>query len=191
MKKFLFSLTMLAAVALAGFTTSCADGGNDDNNAGGGAPAQTSATIYESSLNVQSGTPNEIEEGIGTDLGTITENVKIELNSSQQTLNLSIKGIDLSEIQNLPEGLNTSFDIELKNVPYTASEDVNEINYLFELDEELFTTDLAIDINGNNAYLVSLTGTITDSNLKLTIFVVGDEYLHYIPIVIVVDGQSE
>ena len=32
MKKFLFSLTMLAAVALAGFTTSCADGGNDDNN---------------------------------------------------------------------------------------------------------------------------------------------------------------
>ena len=70
MKKFLFSLTMLAVVALAGFTTSCSnnnDGGDDD---------KAKAKVYSSSLNVQTGTPEEIQQGLGVDLGTITEDVK-------------------------------------------------------------------------------------------------------------------
>ena len=111
MKKFLFSLTMLVAVALAGFTTSCSnnnDGGDDD---------KANAKVYSSSLNVQTGTPDEIQQGGGVDLGTITEDVKIEMNSSANTLNLSIKGINLGELANIPAPLQAPFDIELNNVP--------------------------------------------------------------------------
>ena len=194
MKKFLFSLTMLAAVALAGFTTSCADGGNDDNNdnnGGGGGPAQTSSTIYESSLNVKLGTPEEVAEGIAEDLGSITEDVKIDIKSSQKTLDLSIKGINLGRFENeaIPPTLKTPFDIELKNVPYTDSEGVYNIEFEPTLiDEEAESTDVVIKVGEFNAYLRSLKGNIEEGTLNLKIYVRGEENLAYAPVFITVTG---
>ena len=182
MKKFLFSLTMLAAVALAGFTTSCSNDGGDDDKA--------TAKVYSSSLNVQTGTPDEIQDGLGVDLGTITENVKIEMNSTANTLNLSIKGINLGELADIPAPLQAPFDIELNNVPFTVAGEVYNINMNLPINEETLTTDLAININGNNAYLISLVGSINGSDLQLKIFVLGDEGLMYIPVNITVIGTE-
>ena len=184
MKKFLFSLTMLVAVALAGFTTSCSnnnDGGDDD---------KANAKVYSSSLNVQTGTPDEIQQGLGVDLGTITEDVKIEMNSSANTLNLSIKGINLGELADIPAPLQAPFDIELNNVPYTVAGGVYNINMNLPINEETLTTDVAININGNSAYLISFVGSINGSDLQLKIFVLGDEGLMYIPVNISVTGTE-
>ena len=136
--------------------------------------------VYSSSIKIQLGTPEHIE----MNLGTINEDVNIILNSpAEKTFNLSIKDINIPSLQLAP------FDIELSNVPYSESEDVKEINYLFELDYELFTTDVAIDINGYKAYLVSLTGTISDSNLSLKMFIIGDENLMYMPVVLSINKK--
>ena len=136
--------------------------------------------VYSSSIKIQLGTPERIE----MNLGTINEDVNIILNiPAEKTFNLSIKDINIPSLQLAP------FDIELSNVPYSESEDVKEINYLFELDEELLTTDVAIDINGYKAYLVSLTGTISDSNLSLKMFVIGDENLANIPVVLSINKK--
>lgn len=189
MKKILFSFAVLVAVALAGLTTSCGGntGGDDEEDV---TPTQTTK-VYGSSLNVLTGTPDEIENGLGADLGTITEDVKIELNSENKTLGLSIKGINLGKLENIPSALQAPFDIELNNVPYTITDGVYNISYILPIDEELMSTDLALDINGNKAYLISLIGEINASNLNLYIFVVGDEELMYIPVNILVEGVEK
>ena len=56
MKKFLFSLTMLAAVALAGFTTSC--GGNDDD----GDLQDDIQKVYASEVNIEAVNPENFDE---------------------------------------------------------------------------------------------------------------------------------
>ena len=182
MKKFLFSLTMLAAVALAGFTTSC--GGNDDTKDDMG--DEMVIRHYTSSLNIQTGMPGEELEN----LGTITEDVKIELNKDAKNLKFSINGLDLSQLDNIPGPLQAPFDIVLTNVPYTENNGVYEINYTLPIDEINMSTDVSIKISDNNAYLVSLTGNIIADKLTAQTFVFGDEGLLYIPVNIFVEGEE-
>ena len=210
MKKFLFSLSMVAALSLAVFTTSC--GGDDDNGnilpqlpgtpTDPDAPTDPDTPVdpdtpenqtaeYTSSLNVVTGYPDEIEAGFGEDLGTITEDVKIVINSSSNTIDLSIKGINLGELANIPSGLQAPFDIELQNVPYTETEGEYNVSYNPAINEEEMTTDVAININGNNAYLFSLEGSINANSLELKIFVLGDENLVDIPVNIFVNGTKK
>ena len=65
------------------------------------------------------------------------------------------------------------------------------MSYKPAINEEEMTTDVAIDINGNNAYLVSLEGSIKGEELELKIFVLGDENLLYIPVNIFVSGAKK
>lgn len=194
MKKFLFSLSMVAALSLAVFTTSC----SDDDPAPVNPEIQTAE--YTSSLNVQLASPEEIEAGIGTDLGAISEDVQITINSSSKTLGLSIKEIDLGKIPNpdptqdhpIPAQLRESpFPIELQNVPYTETEGVYNVSYYPTINEEEMTTDVAININGDKAYLVSLEGSINEDNLQLTIYVIGDNNLLWVPVTIIVEGTKK
>ncbi len=186
MKKFLFSLSMVAALSLAVFTTSC--GGDDDNGNILPQPPKYPTAEYTSSLNVVTGYIGEEET---EDLGTITENVKIEINEAQSTIGLSIKGINLGELENIPSGLQAPFDIELQNVPYTETEGEYNVSYNPAINEEEMTTDVAIGINGNKAYLISLVGSVDGDNLQLTFFVLGDENLLYIPVNIFVNGTKK
>ncbi len=191
MKKFLFSLTMLAAVALAGFTTSCGgnDDGGDDNttNNGGVTPSTEIVKVFNSDLNVKTGMPGEDLD----DLGVIEEDVNIKLYTNQNKLDLSINGLNLGSLNNIPGPLQTPFDIILKNVPFTKEGDNYKIQYELPINEETLSTDVAIKIQDNNAYLVSLVGTISGDNINVTIFVVGDEELLYIPVNIFVEGTEK
>ncbi|MBR4119880.1 MAG: hypothetical protein IKK64_07380 [Bacteroidales bacterium] len=189
MKKFLFSLTMLAAVALAGFTTSCGgddDGSDNTTNNGGVTPSTEIVKVFNSDLNVKTGMPGEDLE----DLGVIKEDVNIKLYTATEKLDLSINGLNLGSLNNIPEPLQTPFDIILKNVPFTKEGDNYKIEYELPINEETLSTDVAIKIQDNNAYLVSLIGTISGDNINVTIFVVGDEELLYIPVNIFVEGTE-
>lgn len=213
MKKFLFSLSMVAALSLAVFTTSCGDdddngnilpqtppesstdGGSGEGSGDGATDSETTenqTAEYTSTLKVVTGSPEEVEAGNGEDLGTITEDVKIEINKEQSTVGLSIKGINLGILDNIPEGLQAPFDIELQGVPYTNDgNDIYTIDYNPNFDSEAWSGDVAIDINGNNAYLFSLKGLINGENLELTFFVLGDENLLNIPVNIFVAGTKK
>ncbi len=190
MKKFLFSLTMLAAVALAGFTTSCGgddDGSDNTTNNGGVTPSTEIVKVFNSDLNVKTGMPGEDLE----DLGVIEEDVNIKLYTATEKLDLSINGLNLGSLNNIPGPLQTPFDIILKNVPFTKEGDDYKIEYELPINEETLSTDVAIKIQDNNAYLVSLIGTISGDNINVTIFVVGDEELLYIPVNIFVEGTEK
>ena len=190
MKKFLFSLTMLAAVALAGFTTSCGgddDGSDNTTNNGGVTPSTEIVKVFNSDLNVKTGMPGEDLE----DLGVIEEDVNIKLYPATEKLDLSINGLNLGSLNNIPGPLQTPFDIILKNVPFTKEGDNYKIEYELPINEETLSTDVAIKIQDNNAYLVSLIGTISGDNINVSIFVVGDEELLYIPVNIFVEGTEK
>lgn len=190
MKKFLFSLSMVAALSLAVFTTSC--GGDDDNGNILPQPPEYPTAEYTSSLNVVAGDPDEIEAGLGKDLGTITEDVKIVINSSSNTIDLSIKGINLGELANIPPWLQAPFDIELQNVPYTNDgNDVYTIAYTPNFNPDAWTGDVAININGDKAYLISLVGSVDGDNLQLTFFVLGDKNLANMSVNIFVNGTKK
>ncbi len=150
---------------------------------------EQSTKTYLSTLNVVTGSPDEIEAGDGNDLGTLTEEVQIEINNSSKTIGLSIKGITLGELANIPSVLQAPFDIELQNVPYTETEGEYNVSYNLAINEEEMTTDVAIGIiEGCKAYLVSLVGSIKGEELQLNIFVFGDKNLIYIPVNIIVNS---
>ena len=147
------------------------------------------ALLYTSSIKLQVGTPEDVVNGFAEDLGSTTKDVKIDLNSTRKTLDLSIKGIKF-DFLGIP-ALQTPFDIELRNVPYTDSEGVYSIDFTPNIDVETLSTDVVINISVCKAYLFSLKGTINGSDLDLTMYVVGDEDLMYIPLCINITGTEK
>ena len=180
MKKFLFSLTMLAAVALAGFTTSCADGGdNDPIN-----PGNTDSYIYKTySCNV-------IVEGMESSFENILVNVR--LNETKQVLDLSLSGLDL---HSLAPALTEPVNINLDNVPY--NKDTYSISYGaiefaeqgMEFDNNFTFGSVSITLTSEaTADLYYLTGDILGENANLQIAVFGKGLLPEMDVIINVTG---
>ena len=178
MKKILFSLTMLAAVALAGFTTSC--GGNDDNdntntNGGGSIVVQDIDKVYASSVNIEAVNPDDPTEK--APLGQVESNVKIKPSTS--TLDLKIVGIDLSSI-GVP-AVAEPFDVQLANIPYTLVNGVYNIN---------FTDKINLPFASVSAEMQYLKGSIQNNSIVLEIYAIGSEDLLYMPVLIIVNGTE-
>lgn len=179
MKKFLFSLTMIAAVTLAGFTTSC--GGGDDNNADSGnvTPQQPDIeNVYASTVNIEAVNPENIEDR--DDLATVNSDVKVIIKPSANALDLSIKGIDLSAI-GVP-AVAQPFDVELTNIPYNLENGVYKVN---------FTQKVSLPFASVSAELQYLKGDVTGSNINIEIYAIGDNDLLNMPVLITVQGPKK
>ena len=129
MKKFLFSLTMLVAVALAGFTTSCG-GNNDDNddntnNNGGGGIGQEIEMVFASTVDINAVNPEDPTEK--APLGQVESNVDVKIKPATSTMDLKIVGIDLSSM-GVP-AVAEPFDVQLANIPYALVDGVYNVNF--------------------------------------------------------------
>lgn len=182
MKKFLFSLTMLAAVALAGFTTSCADGGdNDPIN-----PGNTDSYVYKTyECNIDVVDISRFEDIL----------VNVKLNETKQTLDLSISGLDLSAVA---PALTEPACINLDNVPY--NKDTYEISYgAIELAERglefvnpFAFGSVSITLTSEaTADLCYLTGSVNGENASLAIKVIGKGVLEGFEVDINVNGVEK
>ena len=183
MKKFLFSLTMLAAVALAGFTTSCADGGdNDPIN-----PGNTDSYIYKTyECNIDVLGLSSFENIL----------VNVKLNETKQTLDLSISGLDLSSVA---QALTEPIKINLDNVPY--NKDTYEISYgaigyepegIMEFVNPFALGSVNIKLTSEaTADLYYLTGSVNGENASLEIAVIGKGLLNDIEVAINVNGVEK
>lgn len=180
MKKILFSLTMLAAVALAGLTTSCGGNDNDDNtntNGGGSVVAQEIDKVYASSVNIVLVDPED--PTVKEPLGQVESNVDVKIKPSTSTLNLKIVGIDLSSL-GVP-AVAEPFDVELANIPYTLVDGVYNINY---------TEKVNLPFASVSAELQYLRGSIQNNTIEMEIFALGSEDLLYMPVLITVNGTE-
>ena len=170
MKKFLFSLTMLAAVALAGFTTSC--GGNDDD---GGDLQNDIDKVYASSVNIEAVNPENMDEK--APLGEVQSNVDVKIKPATSTMDLKIVGIDLSSM-GVP-AVAEPFDVQLANIPYALVDGVYNVN---------FTQKVNLPFASVSAEMQYLRGSIQNNTIELEIFAVGSEDLLYMPVLISVSG---
>lgn len=172
MKKFLFSLTMLAAVALAGFTTSC--GGNDDD----GDLQDDIQKVYASEVNIEAVNPENFDER--APLGNVQSDVNLVIKPSTTTLDLKIEGIDLSSI-GVP-AVAEPFDVQLTGVPYVLADGVYNINYAQKID---------LPFASVSAEMQYLRGSIQNNTIELEIFAVGSEDLLSMPVLISVSGTEK
>lgn len=172
MKKFLFSLTMLAAVALAGFTTSC--GGNDDD----GDLQDDIQKVYASEVNIEAVNPENFDEK--APLGNVQSDVKLTIKPSTTTLDLKIEGIDLSSI-GVP-AVAEPFDVQLTGVPYVLVDGVYNVNYTQKID---------LPFASVSAEMQYLRGSIQNNTIELEIFAVGSEDLLSMPVLISVNGTEK
>ena len=172
MKKFLFSLTMLAAVALAGFTTSC--GGNDDD---GGDLQNDIDKVYASSVNIEAVNPENMDEK--APLGEVQSNVDVKIKPSTSTLDLKIVGIDLSSI-GVP-AVAEPFDVQLANIPYSLVDGVYNVNY---------TQKINLPFASVSAEMQYLRGAVKNGSVELEIFAIGSEDLLSMPVLITVNGTE-
>ncbi len=181
MKKFLFSLTMLAAVALAGLTTSC--GGNDNDNTttnGGGnvVPQPDVEKVYTSTVDINAVNPENPEEK--APLGQVESNVDVKIKPSTSTLDLKIVGIDLSSI-GVP-AVAEPFDVQLANIPYTLVDGVYNIN---------FTEKVNLPFASVSAEMQYLKGSIQNNTIEMEIYAIGSEDLMDMPVLISVNGTEK
>ena len=172
MKKFLFSLTMLAAVALAGFTTSC--GGNDDD----GDLQDDIQKVYDSEVGIYVVDPEDLDTK--EYLTGVQSDVNLVIKPSTTTLDLKIEGIDLSSI-GVP-AVADPFNVELTGVPYVLVDGVYNINYVQKIE---------LPFASVSAEMQYLRGSIQNNTIELEIFAIGSEDLLSMPVLISVNGTEK
>lgn len=167
MKKFLFSLTMLAAVALAGFTTSCGEDLQDDIQ-----------KVYDSEVDIYGLNPEDLNEK--ELLTTVQSDVKVKIQPSKTTLDLKIEGVDLSSLE-IP-AVADPFDVQLTSVPYVLIDGVYHINY---------TQKIILPFASVSAEMQYLKGSIQNNIIELEISAEGSEDLMNMPVLISVSGTEK
>ena len=181
MKKILFSLTMLAAVALAGLTTSCGGNDNDNTTTNGGGNVVTEPDVekvYASTVDIIAVVPENPEEN--ESLGQVESNVDVKIKPSTSTLDLKIVGIDLSSL-GVP-AVAEPFDVQLANIPYTLVDGVYNIN---------FTEKVNLPFASVSAEMQYLKGSIQNNTIEMEIYAIGSEDLFYMPVLISVNGTEK
>ena len=174
MKKFLFSLTMLAAVALAGFTTSC--GGNGD---GDGDLQEDIQKVFASNVAIEA---VDLEDSANNELISVVQSdVDVKIQPSKTTLDLKIDGIDLSNL-GIPL-LAEPFNVQLTGIPYVLTDGVYHINY---------TQKINLPFASVSAEMQYIKGSIQNNTIELEIFAIGDEEeLLGMPVLITVNGTEK
>ena len=181
MKKILFSLTMLAAVALAGLTTSCGGNDNDNTTTNGGGNVVTEPDVekvYASTVDINLVVPENPEEN--ESLGQVESDVDVKIKPSTSTLDLKIVGIDLSSL-GVP-AVAEPFDVQLANIPYTLVDGVYNIN---------FTEKVNLPFASVSAEMQYLKGSIQNNTIEMEIYAIGSEDLMYMPVLISVNGSEK